>query len=190
MIKIEDKSWYMWQYLWEIHFENGDSFRFDIEETEDLRKIKFRLWALIIAFNQIEGELEDILCDRLWHWREDSTWMIIVWSMGYAQKIRLLESYLLYLDNICNDKKYWKEIKKTINDLKLAWQIRNACVHAHRHTKNKSYVRVKNKCDENWIKITYRNINEKILDEYILFIENIEYELDDLHETLQESFYK
>lgn len=193
MIKHKDKSWYIWQNLSEVWFNERDSMRGYYEDTSDLRKIKFRLGELIIIFNHLEYELENALCDILWHWREDETGMMIIWNMKYKQKCTLLKNYQsrsIILINKKTNKKLKNKLRKVVEKLLLAWEIRNACVHAHRYDRQEKWsVRIKTKFDENGVKIIYREIDIKTLDKYINFIQNLEYELDSLNEEINGFIY-
>lgn len=192
MIKHNDKIWYMWQYMNEVYFNKNDHLWWDYEDISDLRKIKFRLWELIIYFNHLEHGMESILCDLLWWGGQDETWMMIIWNMSYKQKCVLLKKYWLRRTKLSEKvwyKKLYKKIENFIKELLIAWEIRNSCVHAHRYDRQEKWnVRIKTNFDENWVKITYRDMNIDTLDEYINFIYNIEYFLDDLKEEI-DRFY-
>ncbi len=177
----KDKIWYMWQYLSDIEFKNWETeFIFDMtDEDHELRKIKFRLWEIIINFNSLESEIDSYICELISD-RSDELWMMIIYNMSYWQKISFLINYYLRLDKMCFREKYKDKINKINKWLRKIWEIRNWCVHAYWYTDN-TVVKVKNKFNSDWVNFIYRKIDSKILDEYNKFINSVSKELNKLH---------
>lgn len=182
---FEKKYENMWQYLWEVNFSDWISYWYDGDEI-DLRKTKFRLWSLIVAFNRLESVLEQTICEFISD-HEHNSWMLFIWWMSFSQKISILNKYSLNYDYHVNNGRKKENIIYIINELKKAWEIRNACVHAYWHEQSKDWlVRISSKFQEQGTAIVYSKITDNDLDWYISFIEKLENLLRDFWEYLKE----
>ena len=158
----------MWQYLRDLRDENMVNIWLFYWDNKELRKIKFRLWTLIIDFNGLESLIEALICFAIDN-RSDTLWMIIISNLWFLQKVDLLDNIMLWYN--FTDRNLAKEITKELININ---SFRNACIHWRREEPTENwFIKHKVKAKKWWIEFRYSKIESGDIDKCINSIYHI-----------------
>ncbi len=189
MLTMQKQKMIMWQFRDEMYLPNDQTIKF----TKHKKVSPMQIWTVIVTFNELESSIEEAFIEIFYDGSHE-TWMMILWSMSYAQKYNIRYKYYLRwisvmtwwcYEDIKKQKKHLKKIEK-IDKLKLklkkiytllqeVGEFRNKVAHWFRHEQDRyGQIRTsKSSFWEDWVTIEYVQITRYDIKKYILKIKSL-----------------
>jgi len=170
-----------------IYLDDGSFGNIFDEEISDkkLTEVMPLLGEIVLDFNQLESDLDDVLTELIFERSSDLGFTIIA-KMSFSQKVDLFKDLAVPMCKHVGKPKLTPKFIGLVKKLKEAGENRNRAMHAKWIDADKEfYVRTKIGVDDNGVYGTFFKLDKKTLRRYTRNMQRLSAELgDDLYQKL------